>query len=58
MAAVKSEYAGIDAFVAYRRPAALSSSSFPGTKMFSWCLLLLAPRLGDPFALLLSCSTF
>ena len=56
--AVNSEHAGTDAFGAYCRPAASSSSSFPGTKMFSWCLLLLAPRLGTPIALLLSCSTF
>ena len=58
VAAVKSEYAGTDAFIAYCRPAASSSSSFPGTKMFSWCLLLLVPCLGALFALLLSCSTF
>ena len=51
MATVKSEYAGTDAFIAYCRPATSSSSSFPGTKMFSWCLLLLTPCLAAPFAL-------
>ena len=52
--AVKLEYAGTDAFVAYCRLAASSSSSPPVAGMFSWYLLLFAPRLGTLFALLLS----
>ena len=66
--AVKSEYAGTDAFVAYCRSCHLVFQLFshhhhhqplPGmaTGMCSCYLLLLAPRLGAPFTLLLSCFT-